>query len=212
MSKKIDMTGWYMPEHGVPNSRITVIKYNPNYAKEKKLSRHDTFWDCKCFCGKLFTAGGYDIRHGLVKSCGCLLFENKARLGIKPPNAKNLINQRFGKLVVLKDSGQRNHKKEILWLCQCDCGNQILVKTSHLTCDHTSSCGCMCSKGEEKIIQILLKNNISFKTQKTYDNLISPKGYKLKYDFYINNNFLLEFDGIQHFKETNFTDTTLEER
>lgn len=26
MGKKIDMTGWIMAEHGVPDSRLTVIK------------------------------------------------------------------------------------------------------------------------------------------------------------------------------------------
>lgn len=28
------------------------------------------------------------------------------------------------------------------WLCECDCGNQIVVTTTHLKSGHTKSCGC----------------------------------------------------------------------
>lgn len=196
------MDGWIMKDHGVPDSKVTVIKRNLTYAKEKNLSRHDTFWDCICECGKTFVAGGYDLRNGLVKSCGCWRFE--ARKGIQPPHTKNLIGLRFGKLVVLRDSGQRiKNKNEILWLCQCDCGNQILVKTSHLTGHHTSSCGCMISNGENKIIQILLDNHIKFIKEKTYKDLLSNKNALLRYDFFIDDRFLLEYDGIQHYQESN---------
>ena len=31
MGKKIDMTGWIMKEHGVPNSRLTVIAEDKEY-------------------------------------------------------------------------------------------------------------------------------------------------------------------------------------
>lgn len=205
------MDGWIMKDHGVPDSKVTVIKRNLTYAKEKGLSRHDTFWDCICECGKHFVAGSYDIRKGLVKSCGCWRFE--ARKGIQPPHTKNLVGLRVGRLVVLKDSGQRvKKKKEILWLCQCDCGDQILVKTSHLINNHTSSCGCMVSKGEDKIKKILLENNIIFIRQKTYKDLRSTKDKLLRYDFFINNEFLLEYDGKQHYEEWNLGDITLEER
>lgn len=208
------MEGWIMKEHGVPNSKITVIKRNLNYKKEKNIKSHDTFWDCKCSCGNTFTTRGYDIRHGIVKSCGCLLSENKPMLGIKPANAKNLIGQRYGKLTVLKDSGKRHEKKgEILWLCECDCGNTCLVRTSSLTKERgTISCGCIASKGEEKIAQILKNNNIKFSREYTYKDLLSPKGRPLRYDFLINNYFLLEFDGKQHFEEDGRSTQTLQER
>ena len=43
----------------------------------------------------------------------------------------DLSGQRFGKLTVIKDSGKRvNHK--VMWLCQCDCGNQIEVSGDNL--------------------------------------------------------------------------------
>ena len=52
----------------------------------------------------------------------------------------DLTGQRFGKITVL-------HKAENLgvktaWLCQCDCGQEIVVRTNSLRSGHTRSCGC----------------------------------------------------------------------
>ena len=37
MGQKIDMTGWVMAEHGVPDSRLTVIKEVEPYINAKGL-------------------------------------------------------------------------------------------------------------------------------------------------------------------------------
>ena len=53
-----------------------------------------------------------------------------------------LIDQRFGRLVVLSDTRERLNRN-IVWLCQCDCG-QVTKKRSHsLVCGGTRSCGCL---------------------------------------------------------------------
>ena len=54
----------------------------------------------------------------------------------------NLIGRRFGKLIVLEDGG-RDSIQNILWLCQCDCGNKTLVRTPMLNSGRTKSCGCL---------------------------------------------------------------------
>ena len=207
MRKKLDMTGWKMWEHGVPKSLIEVIDENLTYKQEHNLEyKTDSYWNCKCKCGKEKVIPGYELRKGHTLSCGCFKGKQLAKCspmanGSSPVNKKNLIGLRVGKLVVIKDSGQRTDHGEILWLCQCDCGNQILVKTSHLTSHHTSSCGCMISNGEDKIIKILLDNHIKFTKEKTYKDLLSNKNKLLRYDFFIDNRFLLEYDGKQHYQE-----------
>jgi hypothetical protein len=40
----------------------------------------------------------------------------------------NLINQRFGKLVVI-DSAPNTDSRLTAWKCQCDCGNQCISTT-----------------------------------------------------------------------------------
>lgn len=57
----------------------------------------------------------------------------------------DLIGQRFGKLVVISDSGRRKNKS-ILWRCQCDCGGEILAVGSSLTGGAITNCGCIPKK------------------------------------------------------------------
>lgn len=53
----------------------------------------------------------------------------------------DLTNQRFGKLIVLKEAEPREDKYT-RWVCQCDCGNICEVRTDYLNTGHTKSCGC----------------------------------------------------------------------
>ncbi len=41
-------------------------------------------------------------------------------------------NNRYGKLVVLRDTGRRSTKREVMWECRCDCGTIFLVRSTHL--------------------------------------------------------------------------------
>jgi hypothetical protein len=53
-------------------------------------------------------------------------------------------NNRFGRLVVIEDSGRRNDKhRGIIWKCLCDCGNYTYVRTDLLKSGNTRSCGCL---------------------------------------------------------------------
>ena len=62
------------------------------------------------------------------------------------PAQIDITGQRFGKLIALRKVESR--KGKTYWLCQCDCGNQKEVQTSHLTLGQTKSCGCL-NKGEK---------------------------------------------------------------
>jgi hypothetical protein len=58
----------------------------------------------------------------------------------------DLTGQRFGRLTVIKDSGERDKNSGIRWLCKCDCGREILTKGYSLKCGDTNSCGCLKGK------------------------------------------------------------------
>lgn len=49
--------------------------------------------------------------------------------------------QRFGRLTALCIGGQDKRGKS-KWLCECDCGNQVLVIADNLRRGNTQSCGC----------------------------------------------------------------------
>lgn len=187
--KLIDMTGWVMKEHGVPNSRLTVIERVEN--KGKKV-----MWKCKCSCGKETIINGHSIRTGQILSCGCLRNEKVAKAIVV-----DLINQRFGKLTVIEKTDKRGSDGSIIWKCRCDCGNECEVNGNYLKNGDTKSCGCIKSKGELKILQLLKDNNIIFNQQKTFENCRFPETNRLAFfDFYIDNKYIIEFDGEQHFK------------
>ena len=58
---------------------------------------------------------------------------------------KDLTGERFGRLVVLCDDGTRDKHRNVMWKCQCDCGNIKYVRTIHLTHKKhpVRSCGCL---------------------------------------------------------------------
>lgn len=52
----------------------------------------------------------------------------------------DLKSKRFGRLIVVKQTGRNKNGK--LWLCRCDCGKEKEVPTKYLTSGDTKSCGC----------------------------------------------------------------------
>lgn len=76
---KEDMTGWIMSEHGVPDSRIIVIKQVEERKTDKQV--YKSKWLCRCTCEKSepFITFGCYIRDGTVKSCGCLRREKTSK-------------------------------------------------------------------------------------------------------------------------------------
>ena len=53
----------------------------------------------------------------------------------------DLTFEKFGRLKVKESAGHSGVKT--LWLCVCDCGNELKVITNHLTGGNTKSCGCL---------------------------------------------------------------------
>lgn len=54
-----------------------------------------------------------------------------------------LIGQRFGRLIVVADSGLRTAANNRLWYCRCDCGQLTTVSRGNLEYGKTRSCGCL---------------------------------------------------------------------
>lgn len=63
----------------------------------------------------------------------------------------DIIGKRFGKLIVVGDSGQRQGRK-ILYLCKCDCGGTKLALSSQLKKGLIKSCGCLSSDRSNDVV------------------------------------------------------------
>ena len=182
-SGKYDLTGQVF-------GNLTVLYRDKE--KESHLKRPRVQWRCLCTCGNETTVSGTRLRNGETRSCGCL---------VSITNRNKWENQKFGKLTILKFLGS-NDNRIGLWECQCDCGNKTIRSTQYLNHNlNTASCGCVSrSKGETKIYELLSQNNIIFETQKRFDTCVFPNtNYYAHFDFYVNNDFLIEYDGEQHY-------------
>lgn len=163
---------------------------------------HEAYWICQCECGNKKSVSTKSLNCGSTKSCGCLRSEL-----VKAKNTLDLTGQRFGHLIALENTMKLSNHNSYIWKCQCDCGKIHFSTAEILRSGKINSCGCQQkSLGEEKIENILKENNISYKTEYTFEDLRNPDTNRLfRYDFAIFNNKklirLIEFDGEQHFKE-----------
>lgn len=53
---------------------------------------------------------------------------------------RNIVGERFGKLVVV--ARLPNRGRTVMWRCQCDCGSEASCSTSNLRGGNSTSCGC----------------------------------------------------------------------
>lgn len=57
----------------------------------------------------------------------------------------DLVNTRFGKLVVISEAPPKIYKdgnRKTCWNCRCDCGNDVVATSESLKKGYTTSCGC----------------------------------------------------------------------
>lgn len=60
--------------------------------------------------------------------------------------SEDLTGKRFGRLTVIKKSSykmRKDGKRRSMWLCKCDCGNEIEEDSYSLKSGNTKSCGCL---------------------------------------------------------------------
>lgn len=139
-----------------------------------------------------------DLRRGKVVSCGC---SRRKQAGER--NFINEIGNRYGRLLVVRQADSSD-QGNAMWECLCDCGNYVTVPGTKLRNHHTLSCGCLNSKGNMYVGQILTTLQYDFVKEYKFDDLKSELGNPLRFDFYIKAPvpFCIEYDGIQHYLPT----------
>lgn len=171
-------------EIGNQYGKLTVI------GKEGSDKFNQALWRCKCECGREIVTTGCALRQGTTTTCG-----NASHRAI------NELGNTYGKLTVIAQATSVND--QAMWLCQCECGGHKIVSGHDLRLGRVNSCGCMISKGEAMVSQVLQQMQTHFIQQYTFDDCVSPKGNKLKYDFAVFKDnkisYLIEYDGQQHF-------------
>jgi very-short-patch-repair endonuclease len=115
-----------------------------------------------------------------------------------------MIGQKIGRWTVIGRGKTTTASRQIKWICECDCDKhtQREIAGVELRRGTTLSCGCLReSHGEYKISKLLTDAKIPFESEKKFDTCILPSGIKARFDFWVNNEYIIEFDGKQHFLE-----------
>ncbi len=120
---KIDLTGQRFGR---------LIAESSGYDKRQRA-----IWHCRCDCGGSKEVLSSNLTRGNTRSCGCL------HRDVCGANRVDLTGQRFGRLIVARDTGRRRRKWGTVWQCRCDCGGSRDVLGELLTRGHTRSCGCL---------------------------------------------------------------------
>lgn len=111
--------------------RLTVIglSESPRRSYQK--------WSCLCECGSTTDSYTKQLVNGSKKSCGCLRKELA-----REQQLIDITGTKFGKLTVIGLSGKRIKNRD-LWICKCDCGNEVETYSRYLLRGTKHSCGCI---------------------------------------------------------------------
>ena len=92
-------------------------------------------WRCCCDCGGEILLDTRCLQRGTVRDCGCRT--------VVRPGQKDIAGNRFGKLTAIRPTQERGRGGCAVWICRCDCGNEVRAETRQLTSGSRRSCGCL---------------------------------------------------------------------
>ena len=183
------------------------IGYDINSNKTYKLSEEDKKIILESYNDKTSTqlAKDFNVSRGMITK---LWYDNNlyGKKIIHNTTANDLTGKIFGKWTVIESTNKRASNGCIYWHCVCECGNEKDVLAQSLISGKSLSCGehSNISRGNSKIIEILNNNNINYEIEKKFSSCKDKK--ELPFDFYINNKYLIEYDGEQHFNQDSIFD------
>ena len=174
--------------------RLTVVEMLYGYRNKQTYAR------CVCDCGQETIAYMGNIVKGATTSCGC--WETQSRYG-RQNHEKDISGKRFGHLEILRKTNKKYANGNVGWLCKCDCGNEVVVRSGNLLRGKTRSCGCnRRSKYEEFVEAYLISANIDYDCEHRFPDC--KNHFMLPFDFYLPNhnglNYCIEVQGQHHYK------------
>lgn len=101
------------------------------------------------------------------------------------------MNGLFDKLKVNKRSGR-------FWVCECECGNIVLLTKEEIINGQGCAQACLSSRGEVCAADLFNELGVKYQVQKKFND------FDLRFDFYLPDyNVIIECDGAQHFRSIN---------
>ena len=89
-----------------------------------------------------------------------------------------LPGDRFGRLTTIEKQGWDQQRHATMWLCRCDCGNEVIAQSNNLLSEHTISCGCALKEAQQSPEKRIAALKASPNTGKFEQNL-KAKSFRL---------------------------------
>ena len=167
---------------------VLDIKYN-----EKDYTMSKVKVRCKNNCHKPFTTSLNKLRYSLPKCKDC---EKERKILIM----KNEVEKRNFIFYGVEKFIQEDYIKSIIKVgCKTNKSHIFKIRFSNFKYDNRGCPLCNESKGEQRIEEILIENNIKYVYQYKFKNCKFKQ--QLPFDFYLPQyDILIEFDGEQHYQ------------
>jgi hypothetical protein len=113
--------------------------------EDERTTENERMIYVRCGCGTEKSVRACRYIDQSLKSCGCMRFASSGErcrmLGQRL--LKDIIGQRFGRLIVVKRAENSTSSRKARWFCQCDCGGSTITSGTNLRRGTSSSCGCL---------------------------------------------------------------------
>lgn len=134
-------------EHNRQNTQENISLAFKKYGDLKVVNndpinrRGHRYWLCRCQCGSTEYIDEQLLTSGKRVCCiNCIRYRSGKR---RRRRINDTAGRRFGRLIAIEPSAQRERNGNVKWLCKCDCGNFTVVGIQELKHGKTLSCGCL---------------------------------------------------------------------
>lgn len=148
---RIDNDGDYSPDNC---HFVTVAENNQNRCSSKFFTYNGKTQNLMQWCLEL----NLDYNTILMRIRRGWDFEKAITTKTRKRDTSSMIGEKFGRLTVLEYVGN-DKRRNSQFLCQCDCGNKVVVGYGKLSSGWTRSCGCL----QKEVAGDNIKNSPSHK-------------------------------------------------
>ncbi len=117
-------------------NKLTPIRFDHIDNTSKRYRKY--IYECLCDCGNTTFVSRTNLKTGIIRSCGCAIFDAATRKMLK----SNHTGERYGNITItsfnpeysekMKTPGKNNRHCGGYWNAICDCGRELVVNHSIL--------------------------------------------------------------------------------
>lgn len=158
--------------------------------------------DFICGCGNVFTTSLASFKENKKRCDACYKSEASSSQRRNFELVKLEVDKTDCKLIS-KSSDYINQYSKLVF--ECPCGNQFERSYTNFSQRDKLCLNCTASTGEKKVIEALELMGVNYKREFSFPDLVSRKGFPLRFDFAVTDDdneisYLIEYDGEFHYE------------